>query len=265
MRDLLSNPHYGGEVRHLDTVTRSDFIVPLVNPEVAAEVRAILADPTRRTSPGGAVRHLASGIAVCGVCGGPLSYRNSYLCLAKLSHPTIKKERLEGRIRAEVARAILSGGPDLFPARDSASVAALVTAHRRNLDAVSATASDRDEGLLPPTVARARLVELRDERVRLEGDLDRARSEQGAASALSEIARDLLGNATSWKMSDYRAVADEVLARFDALDLDRRREIVRALLAVSVDPGRSLDRVRILHRLATHLDPDATDPAHVYD
>src|SRR5690606_37532601 len=56
---------------------------------------------------GGVTKHLVSGIALCGICGGPLQYRNSYLCLRDLSHPTIKKEYLETKVKRELVAALI--------------------------------------------------------------------------------------------------------------------------------------------------------------
>jgi len=42
----------------------------ILTPGIHEQVRAILADPTRRTSTSSAAAHLLSGIAWCGVCGG---------------------------------------------------------------------------------------------------------------------------------------------------------------------------------------------------
>lgn len=259
VRDVLMNEHYAGAVRHKGRVVPSDVVSPLVDADLAAEVRAIITDPSRRTSPGPKPKHLLSGLTNCGVCGAPIFYMRTYLCRVSAGHTSITKDRLEARVRDEVARAFISGGPDLFPASPSgANVAAQVAAHERNAAAVAALIADRDEGLVPASVARARLIELRDARQAIEADLERARTEKGAASALLEIARDLIV-APSFSMQDYADMKRAVLERFDALDLDRQREIIRALFYVEVRPGRDISRVWIEHLLAPHLNPDAPD------
>ena len=45
---------------------------PLVSKEVFYAVQAILADPARKTTRPGGVKHLLSGLARCGACGDPL-------------------------------------------------------------------------------------------------------------------------------------------------------------------------------------------------
>ncbi|KUM37706.1 recombinase family protein [Arthrobacter sp. EPSL27] len=254
--DILKNPHYTGKVRHLGAVTDSDAVTPIVQPELAAEVVAILSDPSRKTSPGPKPRHLLSGLMHCGECGTPMTYMRSYLCKADLSHVSILKKIVEPIVRDEVAKAFITGGPGLFPASPNGSnIAALIAAHEKNAAHVAATIADRDEGLVPQTIARARLIELRDARLAIEAELERARAEKGAASALLDIAHGLLVKSEA-SMAEFAEMKETVLARFDELDLDKQREIVRALLYIEVRSGRDISRVWIEHKLATHLNPD---------
>jgi site-specific DNA recombinase len=264
VRDMLNNPHYGGEVRHLDTVMPSDVIDSIVPRELAQEVRAILSDPTRRTSPGSLRKHWASGLVFCGVCGGPMSYRNGYLCLASLSHPFILSNRLEPFLARHLARALATTDP-VATLPGGATVTALVEAYSRNERAVLMTSADRDEGLLSPSTARKRLQALRDERQAIEAQLDRARSDRGVASAIAETARELLGDRSEWSLNEFDDVLDKIVSRVESLDLDRRRELLRVYLYVEVDPGRSLERVRVEHLIATHLNLDAIDPTDYND
>ncbi|WP_458111188.1 recombinase family protein [Arthrobacter sp. R1-13] len=265
LADILKNPHYSGKLRHLGEVIDSDLIAPIVEPELAAEVAAILSDPSRRTSPGPKPRHLLSGLAHCGECGHAMTYMRSYICKPHPGHVSILKNILEPRVRDEIAKAFIAGGPDLFPTPSSgANIGALIAAHEKNAAAVAATIADRDEDLVPAKVARERLIELRDAREAIEAELERARTEKGAASALLEIAQDLLVRPEA-TMGEFEEMKQTVLDRFDALDLDRQREIVRALLHIEVRSGRDIRRVWIEHKLATNLNVDAIDPAHFDD
>lgn len=59
------------------TPRQQEIIGPAKWPAVVSEaewrqVRAVLEDPVRRTTPGPARRWLLSGIALCGICGGPM-------------------------------------------------------------------------------------------------------------------------------------------------------------------------------------------------
>jgi hypothetical protein len=240
-------------------VTPSAVVEAIVSSELAAQVRAILSDPSRRTSPGQKVRHLASGIAVCGACGSNMLFMRDYRCKASAAHPCIRKDRLDARIRAEVARAFLAGGPNLFPpTRSGVDVVAKIAQHERNLAEVREVTSDRAEGLIPSAVARTRLIELRTAREQIEAELEQARAEKGAASALAHLAQGLLVG-DEWTMHEWAEKVEAVSQRFDALDLDAQRELVRALLYVEVGLGRDTGRVRIRHLRATHLNPDEVD------
>jgi site-specific DNA recombinase len=256
VRYILTNPHYSGSVTHLGRVMPSDSIVPLVDGDLAAEVRAILADSARRTTPGPARRYLMSGLATCGVCGAGMHFMRAYRCSASTAHPSITRDRLEGRIREEIARALIGGGSTLFPVRtETGAVAQLMAEHARNADAVTALLADRDEGLVPAQSARERLIALRGEREAIEKRLDEARVSKSAASALVDVAQTLLSSLPP-EGTPYDDVAAAILARFDELDLDRQREIVAALLYVQVDPGRDTRRrVHIEHLLAPSLNP----------
>jgi len=258
VRDILLNEHYAGAVRHKGRVFPSEHVTPLVDAEQAAEVRAILNDPGRRTTPGPKAQHLLSGIAHCAVCGLPLNYMRAYVCKAgKAGHPSITAALLEPPVLDAVATALLTSGADLFPSSKSAGLAALVAQHAQNESRVGQVLADRDEGLVPASVARTRLVELRTERETIEADLDRVRTEKSAASSLHDLGQQLLVAARDG--DDWGAMKADLLTRFDELLLDERREVIRGLLFVEVAPGRGPDRVRITHRLAEHLQPDAPD------
>ncbi|WP_438855702.1 recombinase family protein [Agromyces sp. M3QZ16-3] len=255
IREIASNPHYGGAMRHRGQVIPSEVITPAVDPELAAEVRAILADEARRTTPGPTPRHLGSGSS-CGVCGGAMrSLAGTYRC-PDAQHPCIKMSILDERIRTEVARAFLHAHDAILYGSEAASIAPLVDKLTRNDEAAAATAADRDEGLLSPASARARLVELRAERVEIEQRIDAARVRGSETLALGDVARELIGAApSSFSRDEYDGMVAAIAERFAALDIDRQRAAVRALLHVSVYPGRGPGRVSIEHAVATWLNP----------
>lgn len=263
VRYILKNPTYSGEVHRGGIALPSDVIVPIVNPALAEEVRAILSDESRRTTPGPTPRYLASGHARCGVDGCDALIYNiarGYRCHDSTAHVWINRPTLDARIRSEVARAVLTAGRDLLADHRAVALAPLMTALARNDASASATAADRDEGLLSPQAARARLVELRGARIDLEARVEAARVERSATSSLASVAQDLLGERTEWTMAEYADVEAEVAERFAALDIDRQRETVRALLDVTVYPGRdNARRVMVWHRVAVDLNSDAEE------
>jgi hypothetical protein len=239
-------------------------VTPIVTREESETVRALLSDPARRRSPGNERKHLLSGLLVCGVCGDKLIFRNTYLCGDHPGHVSIKKELAESHIRSEVANALLTGGSALFSGEDGEEIGALISAHQRNREAVSAIITDRDEGLVPADVARARLVQLRGERLSIETKLDRARNEKGAGAALLKISEELFTTPVV-EMRDFRAAHQQVLDKFDRLDLSQQRDIVQALVYIELPKGRAPRRIQVQHLLATHLNHDQSNAPHMDD
>ncbi len=94
------------------------------------QVRAVLSDPTRRTSTGSAAKHLLSGIARCGVCGGAMraglnrqtvSYRcadNSCVSRSKADVDDLVTAVVLGRLARPDAADLLT--PDRSPERVAA-------------------------------------------------------------------------------------------------------------------------------------------------
>lgn len=265
VRYILTNPAYSGAITHKGAMIESDAVTPVVDSALAAEVRAVLSDEGRRTTPGPTPRHLGSGIAMCGAngCDGALmNLAGAYRCKLSSTHPTITKDRLDDRLRREVARAFLEVGDILNAPPGLSRLAPLTAALERNDAAASATAADRDEGLLSAAAARTRLLKLRDERETLEASIEAVRTERSTSSVVADVARTVLAMAPpTFEMSTYDAMVAEVAARFAEVDLDRQRETVRALLDVIVHPGRDPRRVVVWHRVALGLNPNM-DSAH---
>lgn len=254
VRYILSSEVYAGYAIHKGQATRSELVAPIVSEELASEVRALLSDPTRRTTPGPGVKHLMSGLAKCGVCGATMFYMRAYRCRADTTHPSITKDRMDSRIRREVMAALITAPSSVTGSDAGDGIPALVSRIAANHESVAQVLQDRDEGLIPPDVARARLVTLRTAREAAEGALEAARA-ASATGVFGELRAGLFtGKQASF--ADAAERAERMGEAFDALDLDRQRELIRTLLAVEVDPGRDLRRIRVHHLVATTLNPD---------
>lgn len=263
VRYILNNPTYGGLVHRFGEALPSSAIAPIVSAELAEEVRAILADDARRTTPGPTPRHLGSSLATCGICDATMmNLAGGYRCRESASHAFIQKIHLDSRIREEVALAFLSTGRELVESSNGGATAPLIAALHKNGEAARATAKDRDEGLLSPSDTRIRLTELRDQRVAIEARLEATRVERSASNALADVARELLGDESQAipAREFFGPMLNTLIERFAALDLDRQRETARALIDVWVDKGRdNRRRIRVWHKVATHLNPDPVD------
>lgn len=251
VRDTLSNPAYAGwVVRRGERFEAHESVARLIEREDFEAVQAKLANNVRDRRPGGVILHVASGIATCGICGGPLTYRNSYLCLADLSHPVIKGEFLETRIRMEVVHALMLPGVSIgtdaagVEIRDVESRTAALTAKRADIlaglddESLGLTMAD----LKPQLAAIARqLAELDERRQELV-------TQSTAATMLAGLKHSIVDPVTHRADIGQAAdVANQLGERYDALDKDRKRELIRGLIEVQVFPGRSPDRVEVVH------------------
>lgn len=251
VRETLSNPAYAGWVVHRgERFDAHETVDRIVTREEFSQVQGRLSETARRTGRGGVIRHVASGVARCGVCGGTLTYRNAYLCLSDLSHPTIKAEYLESRIRREVVGALMLPGVVIesdLPARELGAV-------ERRLAALDAKRADVLAGLNDESLGLT-MKDLRPELSRIATEAAALTVRRGevltlsaAASMLSGLKRSIVDSSTHRASVDSAADVATILGeRFDALDMDRKRELIRGLIKIRVFPGRSPDRVRVWH------------------
>jgi site-specific DNA recombinase len=229
---------------------------------------AILSDPKRRTAPGRKQAHLAAGLAICGVCGAPMRSASVRLkgvltpilkCSTKANlqttterHPTIQLDRLDPLIRAEVVSAFLVGPANLVPADGLGSPAKLdaelsiARAARARL--IGLVAKD----LIAEGDAAVELGEIKNREAAIEEQLSElARSSARAAMTVDLRAELFAGNTVSF--NDSAKVKMLLGERFDALPIEKRRELVRTLLDIRIGLGRSIDRVAITHRIVHSL------------
>lgn len=240
LREMVLRPYEGGFVFRGEVIA-SEEVTPLVGRDLAESARAVLADPTRKTTPGPTVRHLASGLVYCGVCDGPMVYMQTYRCKDHPSHPSIIKKTLDPILVREVARAVSTYDGEVRDAGRT-DIRELVAAHKSLEDRAAAVLADRDEGLVSASVARSRLLELRDQREDVERQLEEARSSSSVLVALHALAKRLKGGRV-----------EAIGERFLELPLDEQRELVRQLLLVTVDKGRGAERVHVDHLEAVWL------------
>ena len=220
MRDLLLRPRVAGlSVHHGEVVGRAAW-PPLLDEGTWRRVKSLLEDPTRRTAPlGGRVRWLGSGIYRCGACGGPLRVTKSsgakvptYRCWhpdpnAPGPHAARRASELDDHVVG--ALLVRLSDPRLASLRaasrgsvDTARLAAQANTLAERERALKAALADPDEDLADVRAA------LRTVRERL-------------AEARAELEAATTGHAPD-PVADL-AAADDVVAAWAALDLDRRR------------------------------------------
>jgi hypothetical protein len=188
-------------------------------------VAGLLSRPDRKTTTGPERRHLLSGIARCGICGGPLicssvggkrGPRITYRCRADLegTHVMRSAETLEAFIAAVVIERLSRPDAARLLAVRKGDELVILRRERAALDDLMRASNDlRRHGLL----TNEEFAEERAGHQRAALDLDGRIGTAEAADVLAPMLRDPAG---AWA----------------AAGLDQRRAIVDALMIVTVHP-----------------------------
>jgi len=227
LRNLLMRERNTGLIVHQGQVIGRGNWQPILDEDTHQRLRAVLCDPARRTTPASsAVKYLLSGLARCGVCGGPMRVlvagkdgrqQDAYCCQHGY-HVRRMRPPLDDLVtRIVITRLARPDAAGLFtrPDDDTARQAreqAEATRARLDLAADSYAAGDIDARQL------ARIT------TRLRPELDR--HEQAARDASS--APDLLDLA-----------APDIAERWEGLPLGRKRAVIDLLLDIQVMPTSS--------------------------
>ncbi|GMM94846.1 recombinase family protein [Microbacterium sp. MTN4-26] len=209
---------------------------PLVTPETWAAARDLLADPVRRSNPGAMPKTLLSGIATCGVCGGAMKAGvirdiRSYRC-SESPHLSRKRDDadhfithvvLDRLARPDAAEKILrrEDAPDAATLREK-----LLVKQQGEANVLALVAG----GHTTLAKAEAMLRDLRAEMAALEAQM----TDRGRVDVLGDVVAhaEHAGDA-------YDARWAAVAEAWQALDIERQRAIVRALLAIEMrSPGK---------------------------
>jgi DNA invertase Pin-like site-specific DNA recombinase len=230
LRRLMANPTYHGQRTH-----HGDIVGPAIWPAIFDDttwyqLQAKLQDPARRAhlDPDnrqrlrreGAVRHLLSGIARCGVCGARMVVGNnrgikSYYC--KQSFHTARREDLTDQVVIDIILARLNK-PDILQLL---------------------TDNDDDEAV------RDAVAEATDKRARLQTFIDAAADGSITATALGRIETKLMTEIDAAETRARRASTSHVLdqavgidrAHWNLLPITTRREIITAMCHVTIQPA----------------------------
>ena len=225
----IAQREYAGEVH-------AGHWPPIVEPEVWYAARRVLLDPKRTVTKPGRYKYLLSYIAHCGVCGDTLQAAHrkggtAYFCVH--SHVSAGVGWLDDIITP------------------------LVLARLNNKALMARLAGGDDEAVM---AARTQVAALKE---RLEGFRDAAAAGELTPASLAHVEARLLADITlAQKKAASTAVpfalrslvgGDDIAARWEALSIAGRRQIVSALLKVTLDPsctrGRwsldDYDRVKI--------------------
>lgn len=246
VHQMLRNPRYAG----LRSYGRGQEIVgPAAWPSIVDEAtwrtaHAILTDPSRRVGVSRGRLYLLTGIVLCGRCGRPMGSgratstgARTYVC-RKSMHLSRAGEPVDLMVREVVVNRLSSPDAlDLLANEDRPDTVALhaeAVALRRRLDDVATEFAD---GAL--TASQLRTITKR-----VRARLDEAESQMISASR-APVLGSLIGR-------------DDVGERFDALDLDKRRAVVDALVSVAILPagrGRGFKTATVIIESARNRQP----------
>jgi hypothetical protein len=216
---LCVNSGYAGKRVHQGRVVGDASWPAILDESTHLALVAKLGDPKRRTQRDSAVKHLLSGLAFCGVCGGRIRVQKNrgflaYLCVEKFC--VSRRETDVDEYITEVVLARLER-PDLADV--------LTDAH----DAETAAA----------------LGEAREKRARLDGFYDTAAAGELTPAALARIEARLLPEIEAAERRARAVVTSPLIAavagseardRWAKLTLPQRREIISTLMVVRILP-----------------------------
>lgn len=251
VRGILSNPAYAGwVVRKGEVYPAHESITRLVTQEQFDSVKIKLANnPVPKG--GGVVRHLATGIAQCGVCDRPMIFRNGYMCIHDLSHPWIKEEILDTAIRRAVAKRFAD--PDFTTTPGDPNAQTMKEA-RAELAELEAKIGDVLSGL-SAGLKMAQLVPylrpLQDRQVVVQRRVEALLEESVQERLLDHIRETVKRHLGSYPQGSWPSpMMQEVPIKWawNKLPLDQQRELVRGMFTIRVHPGRGAGRVSIAPR-----------------
>lgn len=251
VREILTNPSYAGwVVRQGERFEAAPEVARIVDRDAWTAVQDLLADESRRVSPGPTRKHLLSGIARC-ECGASMRALSVYYkCSADSSHATIYRRDLEPHVKGYLALDLLeeSGRPgegelgplagrlrELEEERDRWTRAA-------GLPGASFPLIERE---LNQVVIQIQEVAAQLAETRVSSHVQRL------LQHMADAAKDLVIEGNGFISMDF----DAWLEYFDALDLDAQRALVDNRLIVTVAKGRGLERVKIESRSNPQQDP----------
>lgn len=226
---LMRRPHLAGMRVHKGAIVGEGSWPAIIEPERWATLQAVLSEPSRRVSPTSTARkHLLSGLIDCGVCGKPLRMRAAagpgkpaaYACPDNHVHRSLSL--VDGVVSGALCKVLARPDfHDVWTADDD-------TDDRTTLEGRIATIEDAlDDWAAREMAGTATRRQV--ERVTVDGMAEIARlrgllDSMAARRAVPVVLREIGGN-------------PDAAAVWDALSLDRRRAIIKAMCSLTLQPA----------------------------
>jgi site-specific DNA recombinase len=227
IRDLLKRPRYAGLSEYRGEIVGEGRWPAIVTPEVFYAAKSLVTDPKRRTSTGNRAAYLLSGIAVCAVCGGPITSagigggntrRHLYRCRANYCTAVMRDWADQYVTGVIVDRLSRPDAGELLVDHQAPDFDALAGEERALREILDGAAADYAE----QRIDRSQMLIITD---RTRGKLARVVAAQQHTSR-APVLRELVE-------------ADDVRAAWEGMGLDRRRAVVKMLMSVQIARGGS--------------------------
>ena len=245
LRRMLASGRIAGLREHHGEIVAKAEWPAIISPNESETIRAILADPARRTNRS-ARRYLLAGLVRCGLCDSPMVARpraggqRRYACVKDnggCGRLTINADPLEQLVTEAVLYRLDT--PELAAALNGQQGEALDAARfRADVEQAQAQLAELGEAYanqqigMPELIAARRLIEAR---------LDSARKQLAKLTRTSALADYIIGQ------------ADSLRDRWESLDLSRQHAIIEAILdRLTIQPAT--------RRGSNRFDPDRVTP-----
>lgn len=263
LQKILKNPAYRGAVIHKGQAFPSNKVPRIVPEDLAELVDAVMADPTRRTSPGAGRSALMGGMGECGQCGSLLSTGGTksngvmvplYVCKALkegtaegTGHVSIRRAILDEKVIREVFAWIIAHPDAEDPQQSPALTALIVEAAEVERQRALATEMQFEPGALLPVLKKklAALGKRADELAEAINSERGSLARYGVVQAVRERwfgVGEVAGDAT-WLQSREGYLS--WLEYWAGMDLDTQREVVAGMLKVKVRAKPRNNRVLV--------------------
>lgn len=252
VRETLSNAAYAGTLKLGDqTYPAAEHVARLVSEEDFQTTQARLSSRSEIyrgfNKGGGQVKHLASGLARCGVCDATVMFRNTYVCSkVPTRHFSITEKSLDKLVMAKTVEILLD--PDFSVELEPGGRTAkqinddLAQTEADIQDVLSGLSSGLRMGQLLP-----HLKPLQERQTALQQELEAYAASSVQARILNDIAQSMRRAAEVWtaKPPSIRTQRLHASLAYDALPLHQKRELVEGLFSIVVHPGRGTGRVEM--------------------
>jgi len=263
LREILKNPRYAGiNLYQGKAVGEGNWEPILTRDQWTDYTGAASKRKATSTTFSREATSLLSGIIRCGVCGAKCyrsqrsdSKRHSYNCSAGV-HVSGATDPIDRYVKDQVLSALLLGPSKPLGSRNGEqSLEAIATAlkglQQRSDDLVALVGAGHS------TMAKVtpQLDKNKAEIEKLEAQRATILATSASAAVLEGITRDVVKGGRA-SLSRAAEIRDQIEANFDALPLNRQRDLIKLSVDVSMNKGRGTGRIQIHHKVAESLNDE---------